>query len=131
MAGKKNLTDKLKEVSTGSQIDALLGLEIEKVVEQEVTIEKMEEKKEDIPPLLLEEHEVVQVKNPTPSTVPSSLTPAQMCLIPQGYELRPERKTERLQLRLPPSVLALVKQSAQKESVSVNQWILDAIQKDL
>lgn len=107
MANKLDLMNKLKEVEQSSQIEVLRGLHDEKVMEERVT--DVEER--------VEEH----------STTDTDLQGEVSFVVPRGYELRPERKTGRFQLRLPPSVLEEVKELAQRESVSVNEWILEAI----
>ncbi len=105
MGNKKELVQKLQEASSTSQIDALRDLQgaVSGQIPEVVRGEPYQEA-----PL---EEQVTQKEVPQ-----------------KGYEIRPERKSERLQLRVPPSVLSYVKDCARRENISVNQWILEAIE---
>ncbi len=105
---KKNLLNKLQEVGNASQLDLLHSLQqVETPVPQiETPEEKPEENKEVLPD-------------------------KEGFIAPLGYELRPERKSQRLQLRLTPSLLERVRKEADSLGISVNVWIVEAMEKHL
>lgn len=111
MSSKKDFMKKIQEIEQTSQIDLLRGLQ---------TVEEMAEAQTKEEPPSETGQEIHSNAVPKQEVVP--------CDIPKGYELRAERKSERLQLRLPPSVLNKAKECAKQKDISINQWILEAIQ---
>lgn len=118
MANKMDLMKKLQEVGNTSQIEMMRELVEEETVSPDTNI---------LGQVVLEEGFAEQEKEEAKTEAEEAQEPQNSFVVPRGYELRPERKTGRFQLRLPPSVLDEVKELAERESVSVNEWILEAI----
>lgn len=62
----------------------------------------------------------VEEAEPMPSKTGSG---GQAEAIPEGYEIRPERKAKRLQLLVQPTVLATIKDIAKSKNLSTNEYV--------
>ncbi len=100
---KKSLMGKLQEFGGSSQLELLQSLHHAEKEPQEIALA------------------------PSQDLVSLLATPAKVEDLPSGFELRPERKSARFQLRLPPTVLEQAKDRASESGMSLNQWILEAM----
>ncbi len=137
MSKKNQLMQKLQTSESSSQIEVLQQMqqttynedvpvsnETEEVVKDERDSEVKDERDAEAKDERDSEAKEEIVSTPESSIISETIPP-------KGYELRPERKSARIQLRLPPYVLEKTKLQANVENTSVSEWILQAINEKL